>query len=269
MFLKINIFLIFLLRYCNANPDKSICPSSDGNSSQICHLKLEACCDNECLKINETCPGFADDKKLAVAVFALSTLTDVGQVVIAIWYRKVFFYRLTWGEASEGFCYRSFLKYFEQLIHLLTFGLIGRWKLRDRRLEDVINTDKLSLWLSMLFSLGINFLQRILDLPYLDMSKAISIFSGDTCNYISSRQLTKPTEFYILFLLAEFYGLWAFWYCVYKLKGDIEKSGMELDKIKADCFDLECVGMCKLKSSPLTISLPESGKDEKNESEKL
>ena len=66
----------------------------------------------------------------------------------------------------------------------------------------------------MFLSLGLGLLQRVLDLPYLDMS-LFRILLGDGCNLISSRQLTKPPEFYILFLVAEFYGLWAFWYCVY------------------------------------------------------
>ena len=58
------------------------------------------------------------------------------------------------------------------------------------------------------------------------------VMLGDGCNFISSRQLTKPVEFYVFFAIAELYGLWSFWFCVKKLKSDIEKSGdVDLEKI--------------------------------------
>ena len=34
-----------------------------------------------------------------------------------------------------------------------------------------------------------------------------------------------------MFLIAEIYGLWSFWYCVHKLKDDIEAAGVNLDEI--------------------------------------
>jgi hypothetical protein len=202
--------------------DIATCPANDETSS--CQKNIELCCDNECKKINDYCAGFDNDKALVWIIFSLSLLTDVGQIIIAICYRKVFFYRLTWGKDNEGFSYRNFFYYIERIIDYITCGKLGRWRLRNKNVDILIDTDQISLWLHMFLSLALQFSQRLLDLPYLNMS----IFLGNGCNLINARQLTKPIEFYILFFVAEIYGLWAFWYCVYKLKKDIEKAGVDL-----------------------------------------
>merc|ERR1712071_22825 len=46
---------------------------------------------------------------------------------------------------------------------------------------------------------------------------------GEGCNLIKAKELTKPTEFYVLFAVAEVYGLFFFVYCMIRLKKDIDK----------------------------------------------
>ena len=218
--------------------ENSTCPSSNGSSIQICLENFELCCDNECLPINQTCPGFSNDEIWVGVVFALSVLTDIGQIFIAIWYHKVFFERLTWSDDNEGFLHQHCFKYIEQFTNWITCGYLGRKKFRGKEIQDIIDIDKVGLWFHMFLSLALAFLQRLLDLPYISMS-IFKIFLGDGCNFISSRQLTKPLEFYLLFLLAEFYGLWAFWYCVRKLKEDMKKYGKNTNYISDDVRNLQ------------------------------
>ena len=113
--LQNTIFLVLLLGYYCAAQNFT-CPSKSGNSSEICQKNVQLCCDYECVRVDDSCKGFKDDKVLVWIVFALSALTDLGQILIAIWYHKVFFHRLTWGEKCEGYCYRNFTKHFEKLI---------------------------------------------------------------------------------------------------------------------------------------------------------
>ena len=206
------------------------CPSENGNSSEICLNGVEICCDYECVKLNESCPGFSDDNAWMWSIFAIASLTDIAQIFIVIWYRRVFYYRMTWTDDNEGFCHRNFITYYEKFVDYIFCQRIGRLKYRGQNLDDVVKTDRLGLWVCLFFSLALGFTQRLLDLPYLNMS-VFRVFLGDGCNYLSTRQLTKPIEFYLLFLLAELYGLWAFWYCVHKLKKDIEKVGVDLSEV--------------------------------------
>ena len=62
---------------------------------------------------------------------------------------------------------------------------------------------------------------------------------GDGCNLIKARKLKKPIEFYILFMIAEVYGAWAFWYCIVELKKDMKKSD---DYVEAKWF--KCLSLC-------------------------
>ena len=183
MLLKIAIVLILLF-----NPrikgENSVCLSENGNSSEICQNGFEICCDYECVQLNKTCPGFSDDDKLMWSVFVIASLTDIAQIFIVIWYRKVFYYRMTWEDKNEGFCHRNFIKYFEKFVDKIFCSRIGRLRLRGRKLDDVIKNDKLGLWVCVFFSLALGFTQRLLDLPYLNMS-AFRVFLGDGCNFIS------------------------------------------------------------------------------------
>ena len=161
----LKIIPLFLVGYCSGMQNFSC--SLSGNSTEVCHNEFEVCCDHECLSLNQTCPGFDDDKIWVWSVFVIASLTDFAQIVIAVWYRDVYFYRLTWTGENEGFSYNHGMKYVEELIHQLSGGLIGRAKLRGKELKDLIDTEKLSLWISMIFSLALGFSQRLLDLPYL------------------------------------------------------------------------------------------------------
>ena len=178
MVMKYAILAILLFNFSNALRNSS-CSSNDRNSSQTCLQDSELCCGNECLKIDETCSGFSDDEVWALVVFVLSALTDVGQIIIAIWYHKVFFYRLTWTEDNEGFSHRHGFKYMEDFTNWVTRGYLGRKKFRGKSLDDI--TSELGLWLCMFGGLTLGFLQRLLDLPYIDISM-FKILLGDGCN---------------------------------------------------------------------------------------
>ena len=190
----------------------------------------ELCCNHECRSLSESCEGFPDDELWIGLVFALSAMTDVGQIVIAICYHKTFFHRLTWTSDNEGFCYRNFTKHFEKCVHWISRGIFGRWQLRGKNFKELIQHGKLKmkLWSCMFVSLALGFLQRLFDLPYVDLGYFHADFLGNGCNFIDARHLTKPREFYILFLFAEFYGLWVFWYCAKNLKEDIKNTGVDL-----------------------------------------
>ena len=74
--------------------------------------------------------------------------------------------------------------------------------------------------------------------------------------FLPPTKLTKPKEFYVLFLIAELYGLWAFWYCVWKLKEDIQqKSGMNLDEI-ANIERFDSVKISRSETNQSSISAP-------------
>ena len=88
----LKFFQLILIGYCCCAKNLT-CPSKSGESNEICQAELEVCCDNECLSLNATCPGFNDDDIWVWTIFTIATLTDLGQIIIAIYYRKVFFYR--------------------------------------------------------------------------------------------------------------------------------------------------------------------------------
>ena len=52
--------------------------------------------------------------------------------------------------------------------------------------------------------------------------------------------MIKAKSFYIWFSIAEVYGMIAFWYCVYKLKKDIEAADVKLEEIKSTCCKSCC-----------------------------
>ena len=163
MLLKLGIIFICLFGLCS-KARNLVCPSENGNSSKICLKDFEVCCDNECLSLNSTCKGFNDEKIWIWCVFSIASLTDLGQIFIVIYYRKVFYYRMTWNEENEGFTHRHFIKYVEQFIDYISCGMLGRKKLRGQNLNLIIDTKRLSLWCSMVFSLALGFSQRLLDL---------------------------------------------------------------------------------------------------------
>ena len=72
-------FLLLLLFGCVSFAQNLTCSSSDGNSTEICNAKTEACCDNECVRLDQACPGFADDEIWVWVVFVLVSLTDQGR----------------------------------------------------------------------------------------------------------------------------------------------------------------------------------------------
>ena len=72
-------FLLLLLFGCVSFAQNLTCSSSDGNSTEICNAKTEACCDNECVRLDDACPGFADDEIWVWVVFVLVSLTDQGR----------------------------------------------------------------------------------------------------------------------------------------------------------------------------------------------
>ena len=39
--------------------------------------------------------------------------------------------------------------------------------------------------------------------------------------------ITKPVMFYVLFIIAQLYGVWVFWYCAIKLKQDVVQGDNE------------------------------------------
>ena len=80
---------------------------------------------------------------------------------------------------------------------------------------------------------------------------------SSTYHFISSCfPLAKPIEFYILFLIAEIYGLWSFWYCVHKLKGDIE--AVDPDALKVDEIWTETSSATKSSKNKAKNQDPES-----------
>ena len=54
MKLKTYLFLfIVLVGFCCGSKNLDTCPAENGNSSVICNNEFEACCDNECKRIND------------------------------------------------------------------------------------------------------------------------------------------------------------------------------------------------------------------------
>ena len=175
------------------------------------------------MNLNTSCQGFSEDKELATIVAYLAIFTDVAEVLVAIFFFKVLMHRLTWTDDQEGFIHRNFTIKYEQWIYD-KLG-IGRRKFRGKDLKDLNNVwDFACLWIFMFKSLAIEILQRLADLPYLNIAYTL----GDGCNLINARNLTKPTSFYVLFSMAEIYGLFIFVYCILKMKSDIIKTSGKL-----------------------------------------
>ena len=100
-------------------------------------------------------------------------------------------HRLAWPDENEGWSHRNFFKHIEHFCD--KFG-ISRKRLRVERGSEIdldnLNKsgDKFWLWFFMFKGLFIQILQRLADLPYLNVSH----FLGDSCNLILSRKL--PVE---------------------------------------------------------------------------
>ena len=73
--------------------------------------------------------------------------------------------------------------------------------------------------LSVISSVMLELLQHFLDIPYTNMA-SLSFFD-DGCNLATARMITKPVMFYVLFIAAQLYGVWVFWYCANELVRDI------------------------------------------------
>ena len=71
--------------------------------------------------------------------------------------------------------------------------------------------------LSVIFSVVLELLQHFLHTPYMASLSSID----DGCNLAIVRLMTKPVMFYVLFIAAQFYGVWAFWYCAVELERDV------------------------------------------------
>ena len=52
-------------------------------------------------------------------------------------------------------------------------------------------------------------------------------FFNDGCNLFTSRSITKPVIFYVLFIIAQLYGVWVFWYCAIELNRDVVEGANE------------------------------------------
>ena len=79
--------------------------------------------------------------------------------------------------------------------------------------------------LSVIFSVVLELFQHFLDIPYTNMANWP--FFNDGCNLATARSITKPVIFYVLFITAQIYGVWVFWYCAIELKQDVVNGDNE------------------------------------------
>jgi hypothetical protein len=166
---------------------------------------------------------------------------------------------MTWEEENEGFTYKHIFKKIERLMDWIFCGC-GKINFRGKSVDEIENRCGLWSWafLGVLFEI----LDRLADLPYLDISYNL----GNGCNLIKARHLKKPLEFYILFAFAELYGVWAFWYCIYRLKREMQKSG---DYIKRNLSDGKCGLIFSLSNGVGCVSQKDRSVQDMEESIKL
>ena len=84
---------------------------------------------------------------------------------------------MTWEEQNEGITYKYFFKYIEMAMNCTGHGKIS---FRGKSVEDIQN--KFGLWFWMFVGLLIEILQRLADLPYLDIAYSL----GDGCNLVNA-----------------------------------------------------------------------------------
>ena len=187
-------------------------------------------CDNESVQIYPPmyCETFHEHKNWYWAAMIIGFISSLMQIV-GLWLNHdIFVERMTWKSDREGKFHRLIWcrveDFYDNIIKRTEKRFCCGWKmmtrkrLRGKNFHELTKYQYYSASLSVVKSVMLELLQHFLDIPYTNMANW-PLFN-DGCNLATARLITKPVIFYVLFIAAQIYGVWVFWYCAIELNLD-------------------------------------------------
>ena len=197
-------------------------------------------CDDESVQIYPPvyCETFHEHKNWYWAAMIIGFISSLMQIVGLWLHHDIFVERMTWTTDREGKFHRliwchveDFFDYIMRIIEYFLFmflsgyapRIMSRQSLRGEHFHDLTKYQYYIASMSVIKSVMLELLQHFLDIPYTNMANW-PLFN-DGCNLATARLITKPVIFYVLFIAAQIYGVWVFWYCAIELNLDSLTEG--------------------------------------------
>ena len=209
------------------------------------------------------CENFHERKNWYWAAMIIGFISSLLQIVGLCVNHDIFVERMTWPIKREGEFHRSIWRHVENFCDYIVniienrfcFGrkMMTRKSLRGKKVHELTNYQYYFAILCVILSVMLELLKHFFDIPYTNMANWP--FFNDGCNSATAGLITKPVVFYVLFIAAQIYGVWVFWYCAIELNADSSTGVNRPWRFDDDTVGLHTHGYILIVTYSLTVEI--------------